>query len=185
MDIEIDSKVNNALLKRTEVYFTIRHKAEGTPNREIIRSELAEKLNAKKENVIIKTIQSSFGVNVVTGYAKIYNSIEKLKEIEPDYMLIRNKIIKKVDKSEKKEDASAAPQKETVTTEERSEEETVEKKPETSVEVKEETKDEPKDKKQQSEEKSSDKASEDVNAETRSEEIKPIPKTEKNPEEEG
>ena len=48
MEIIIDSKINNPLINRTEVHFTVIHEGEGTPNREIIRSELAEKLNAKK-----------------------------------------------------------------------------------------------------------------------------------------
>ena len=39
MEIEINSKRNNPLLNRTEVYFTVKHSGEGTPNREIIRSE--------------------------------------------------------------------------------------------------------------------------------------------------
>lgn len=181
MEIEIDSKVNNALLNRTEVYFTIRHKAEGTPNREIIRSELAEKLNQKKENVIIKTIKSSFGQNIISGYAKVYNSIEKSKEIEPDYILVRNKIIEKVKKSDKKEGTTTAPKKEKATPEKTSEEKIVEKKPETPVE----TKDESKEKKQPSEKKPSDKPVGDVKGETHIKESKPDQKMKDSPKKEG
>jgi ribosomal protein S24E len=61
METEINSKRNNPLLNRTEIFFTIKHKGEGTPNREIIRGELANKLNVKKENIIVKTVHSSFG----------------------------------------------------------------------------------------------------------------------------
>jgi len=105
MEIEIDSKRNNPLLNRTEIYFTLKHKGEGTPNREIIRSELAEKLNVKKETVIVNTVHSSFGIQEITGYAKIYSSLEKSKEIEPDYILIRNKIIEAKEKGKKKAEA--------------------------------------------------------------------------------
>jgi small subunit ribosomal protein S24e len=105
MEIEIDSKRNNPLLKRTEIYFTLKHTGEGTPNREIIRSELAEKLNVKKENIIINTVHSSFGIQEITGYAKIYSSLEKSKEIEPDYILIRNKLMDAKEKGKKKAEA--------------------------------------------------------------------------------
>jgi len=107
MEIEIESKRNNPLLNRTEVYFTIKHANEKTPNREIIRSELADKLNAKKENIIVGTISSSFGVQETTGYAKVYTSLEKSKNIERKYMLKRNKIGVKEEKKEKTEKKSA------------------------------------------------------------------------------
>ena len=117
MEIEIDSKRNNPLLKRTEIYFTLKHKGEGTPNREIIRSELADKLNVKKESVIVNTVHSSFGTQEITGYAKIYSSLEKSKEIEPDYILIRNKLMEAKEKGKKKSEAkkpAGEPKKEVV-----------------------------------------------------------------------
>ncbi len=100
MEIEIDSKKNNPLLNRTEVHFTIQHEGEKTPNREIIRSELAEKLNAKKENIIINDIQSSSGIQKSIGYAKIYPSVKKAEEMERKHILKRNKISGKKEKKE-------------------------------------------------------------------------------------
>jgi ribosomal protein S24E len=107
MEIEIDSKRNNPLLKRTEIYFTVKHEGEGTPNREIIKSELAEKLNVKKESIIVSSIDSSFGVQQITGYAKVYSSDKKSKDLEPNYLLKRNKLIGEEKKGEKKEAAPA------------------------------------------------------------------------------
>lgn len=92
MEIEIESKKNNPLMNRTEVFFTVKHKGEKTPNREIIRSELADKLNTKKENIIVNSINSSFGTQETTGYAKVYSSLQKAKDLERDYILKRNKI---------------------------------------------------------------------------------------------
>jgi len=100
MEIEIDSKKNNPLFDRTEVHFTIQHEGEKTPNREIIRSELAEKLNAKKENIIINDIQSSSGIQKSIGYAKIYSSVKKAEEMERKHILKRNKISGKKEKKE-------------------------------------------------------------------------------------
>jgi small subunit ribosomal protein S24e len=102
MEIEIESKRNNPLLNRTEVYFIVKHPGEGTPNREIIRSELADKLNVKKENIIVNTIKSGFGIQEISGYAKVYSSVQKTKSLEQDYILTRNKLLEK-DKKGKKE----------------------------------------------------------------------------------
>jgi small subunit ribosomal protein S24e len=106
MEIEIESKRNNPLLNRTEVYFIVKHPGEGTPNREIIRSELADKLNVKKENIIVNTIKSGFGIQEISGYAKVYSSVQKTKNLEQEYILARNKLIE-ADKKAKKEAAPA------------------------------------------------------------------------------
>ena len=90
MEIDIESKKNNPLLNRTEVQFTVKHEGSSTPNREIIRNELADKLNAKKENIIINGFKSNFGKSETIGYAKVYSSINKAKDIERGHILKRN-----------------------------------------------------------------------------------------------
>lgn len=107
MEIEIDSKKNNPLLNRTEIYFTIKHLGEKTPNREVIRAEIAEKINVKKEDVIVDSIHTTFGVQEITGYAKVYTSPDKLKGLEREHILIRNKLMQ-VKTKEKKEGAKPA-----------------------------------------------------------------------------
>jgi small subunit ribosomal protein S24e len=110
MEIEIDSKKNNPLINRTEVRFTIRHKGESTPNREIVRSELAEKLNVKKEDVVVDNIHTSFGVQQIKGYAKIYNTVENAKGWERSHILERNKLIEKKAKKEGEKKAAEKPE---------------------------------------------------------------------------
>jgi small subunit ribosomal protein S24e len=107
MEIEINTKKNNPLLNRTEIRFTVKHQGEKTPNREIIKSEIAEKINAKKENIIIDFINSGFGIQESSGYAKIYSPAKIGEEIERKHILKRNKIISK---KEKKEDAKVEKQ---------------------------------------------------------------------------
>jgi small subunit ribosomal protein S24e len=92
MEIEIQSKTDNILLGRTEVYFVILHEGEGTPKRELVRSELAEKLNAKKETIMVDHMKSSFGSRKTIGYAKVYKSVEDAKAGEADPILKRNGI---------------------------------------------------------------------------------------------
>ncbi|KYK21312.1 hypothetical protein AYK25_08350 [Thermoplasmatales archaeon SM1-50] len=101
MEIEIQSKVDNLLLGRIEIRFIVLHEGEGTPKRELIRSEIAEKLNAKKEAIIVDSMHSSFGSRKTIGYAKIYKSIEDAKAGEVDFILKRNGLVTK--KKQKKE----------------------------------------------------------------------------------
>lgn len=93
MEVEIQSKTNNPLLKRTEVHFMVHHESEKTPKRELVRSELAEKLNVKKENVIVNFMKSSFGSTDTVGYAKVYTSVKEAGTWEKKYVLKRNNIL--------------------------------------------------------------------------------------------
>jgi len=105
MEIEIQSKTDNTLLGRTEVHFIILHEGEGSPKRDLVRTELAEKLNAKKETVMIDFMRSSFGIRKTVGYAKIYKSIEDAKAGEADPILKRNGLgTKKKQKKEAKKE---------------------------------------------------------------------------------
>jgi len=104
MEIEIQSKSNNPLLNRTEVHFIIRHEGESTPKREFIRGELAEKLNVKKENIMINYMKSSFGITETLGYAKVYKSLKEAKDGEREYILKRNNVVAKEKKAAKEEE---------------------------------------------------------------------------------
>lgn len=111
MEIIIESKKNNTLLNRTEVFFTVKHTGAGTPNRDVIRNELADKLNTIKDNVIINEIHSGFGSQEATGYAKVYNSTEQSKALEPKHILVRNKLIEKVIKNKGEKKTKEKPEK--------------------------------------------------------------------------
>jgi len=111
MEIEIQSKTDNLFLARTEVHFIIHHEGEGTPKRDLIRNELAEKLNAKKEAVMIDHMHSHFGARKTIGYAKIYKTVEDAKKIEGDPILKRNGLAtrKKAKKKEAKKEGGEKP----------------------------------------------------------------------------
>jgi len=107
MEINIDNKRNNPLLNRTEIHFTVIHKGEKTPDRELVRTELAEKLNAKKENVVVNYINPSFGLSESIGYAKVYDSKNKMEDLERKYVLKRNTPGASKKEKTKKEEKSA------------------------------------------------------------------------------
>jgi small subunit ribosomal protein S24e len=126
MEIEIQSKTNNSLFNRTEVYFIIHHEGESTPKRDLIKSELAGKLNAKKENIMINFMKSSFGTTTTEGYAKVYNSLKEAKEREKDHILVRNGALVK-EKKPVKEEKPKPPAEKPTEGDQKPQEETVEK----------------------------------------------------------
>ena len=91
MELQVVTKKENPLLKRVEVTFRAVHKAEATPTRDAIRSELAKQLKAAKDTVVVARAASSFGRFETIGYAKIYKSKEEALADERSHILVRNK----------------------------------------------------------------------------------------------
>ena len=103
MEIEIRSQRNNSLLQRTEIHFVIHHDGEGTPRRELVRSELADQLKTKKDHIIIDHMKSGFGIHQTIGYAKMYSSVEKAKQGEEKHLIKRHTPGSKEEKKPKEE----------------------------------------------------------------------------------
>ena len=149
MELEIIEKRENPLLNRTEVKFRVKHQGEKTPERELVKSDLAEMLKVKKSLVIIDYIRPSFGMAISSGYAKIYKSVEDAKKVEPSYILKRNKFGEvKEEKTEEVKEETKEEKESQETTEEKEEKEVQkegkeeEKKTETTEGKTEETKEE-------------------------------------------
>jgi small subunit ribosomal protein S24e len=92
MELQVLTRKENLLLKRVEITFRAVHKAEPTPTRDALRSELAKQLQAAKDTVIVARSASSFGRYETRGYAKIYKSKEEALSIERSHILVRNKL---------------------------------------------------------------------------------------------
>ncbi|MEX2689822.1 MAG: 30S ribosomal protein S24e [Candidatus Njordarchaeales archaeon] len=95
MELEIIDKRENKLLYRIEYTFMVRHKDEGTPNRKLIREKAAELLGVPIERVVVRRVVTGFGVNDAKSEIFVYESKDKLLEIEPRHILIRNGILEK------------------------------------------------------------------------------------------
>ncbi|MFB6197817.1 MAG: 30S ribosomal protein S24e [Halobacteriaceae archaeon] len=91
MDIEILTTEENSLLHRTEVRFRVNHD-EATPSRLQVRDSLAAALDKDSEEVVIHELDTKFGMRETIGLAKVYDTAEDATDVEPDYMLERNKI---------------------------------------------------------------------------------------------
>ncbi len=104
MELKITSQVENQLLGRREVTFTLRHDGETTPNRSQVRQLVASELGTKTENVVIDSMASAYGMGATQGVARAYKSPEAARSMERVHLLKRNNLY--VEKA-KKEGASA------------------------------------------------------------------------------
>lgn len=91
MDIEIIKEEGNPMLHRSDVRFRVTHE-EATPSRLSVRDSLAAKLNKEADEVVIHTLDTKYGLRKTIGYAKVYQSAQRARDVEQTYMLERNKI---------------------------------------------------------------------------------------------
>ena len=123
MELEIIEKRENPLLNRTEIKFRVKHQGEKTPERELVKNDLAEMLKVNKSLIIIDYIRPGFGMAISSGYAKVYKSMEDAKRVEPSYILRRNKFgeVKEEKAGEVKEETREKKESEEKVTEEKEE----------------------------------------------------------------
>jgi small subunit ribosomal protein S24e len=91
MDIEIIEEETNPMLHRTDVRFALTHE-EATPSRLSVRDSLAARLNKNAGEVVIRKLDTKFGMAKTMGFAKVYESSAEAADVEQSYMLDRNKI---------------------------------------------------------------------------------------------
>ena len=91
MEIDILEKDENPMLHRTDVEFELTHD-DATPSRLSVRDSLAAMLNKDAAEVVIRTLDTKFGMRKTIGTARVYETPEHTSEIEHDNVLERNKI---------------------------------------------------------------------------------------------
>jgi small subunit ribosomal protein S24e len=99
MEIEILDEEENPMLHRTDVRFQVTHE-ESTPSRLSVRDSLAAKLNKGSDEVVIRRLDTKFGMRRTIGHAKVYESPTRARDVEQDYMLERNKIAADAEEAE-------------------------------------------------------------------------------------
>jgi len=95
MEIKVTEIRENKLLGRKEIYFDVIHEGEATPSRKDVKGKLVAMLDLNPETVVVQYVRSHFGSRVSKGYAKAYESRERMLYIEPEYVLVRDGIITK------------------------------------------------------------------------------------------
>ncbi|AUB55868.1 MAG: 30S ribosomal protein S24e [Methanobacterium sp.] len=91
MEIDIKEQVENPLLNRTEIHFDCIYQGESTPKVMEVKNRLVAQLNVDKNLLVVDRVKPSFGEGRADGYAKLYDSEEKLAQIEKEHVLEKNK----------------------------------------------------------------------------------------------
>jgi small subunit ribosomal protein S24e len=103
MEIDIKEQVENPLLNRTEIHFDCIYQGEATPKILDVKNRLVAQLNVDKNLLVVDKVKPSFGEGRADGYAKLYDSEEKLVEIEKQHVLGKNKEAVKEESEEEEE----------------------------------------------------------------------------------
>jgi small subunit ribosomal protein S24e len=91
MDIDIVDEDENPMLHRTDVTFQVVHDQE-TPSRLSVRDSLAAALNKDASEVVVRSLDTKYGMRKTIGKAKVYESADFARDVEQGHMLERNKI---------------------------------------------------------------------------------------------
>jgi small subunit ribosomal protein S24e len=89
MQISVIEEKENPLLNRRELQIKIEHPA-GTPARIEVKNRVAAELKVEPQQVIVRSMKTSFGKRETVAAVKIYQSAESAQQIEADYVLKRN-----------------------------------------------------------------------------------------------
>lgn len=89
MDIQVIEEKNNPNLNRREIVFKVIHDAS-TPTRKSVVERLAATLNSKSSLVFVDSLKTEFGKRETIGYAKIYETPERAKQVERVHIIERN-----------------------------------------------------------------------------------------------
>lgn len=89
MKLEIVEKKENPPLRRTEVKFRVSHPGASTPKRTDVRNQLASALQSKPELVVIEKMASLHGKSETSGIARVYQTEEEMRALEPQYLFRR------------------------------------------------------------------------------------------------
>ncbi len=93
MDIQVIEEKSNPMLNRREVVFKVIHD-ESTPSRKSVVERLAATLNTKIGLVYVDSLKTEFGKRETIGYAKIYETAERAKQVERPHIVERNTFTK-------------------------------------------------------------------------------------------
>ena len=112
MKVEIRTTNKNAILSRDEILADIFFEGR-TPSRIQVHKEIAKKIGAAEDTVIVKNIQSLFGEQKAKATIYKYDTKEALEKLEPAYLMKRQTKAEKP-KTEEEPKAAEEPKKQAV-----------------------------------------------------------------------
>ena len=93
MDLQVIEAKSNPILNRREIVFKVIHD-ESTPSRKSVVERLVATQNTKIGLVYVDNLKTEFGKRETIGYAKIYETAERAKQIERAHIIERNTFTK-------------------------------------------------------------------------------------------
>jgi len=90
MEINVNEKIENPLLNRTEIHFDCTYQGEATPKVMDVKNRLVATLDVDKNLLVVHNLKPSYGEGKANGYAKVYDSEESLAKIEKDHVVKKN-----------------------------------------------------------------------------------------------
>jgi len=98
MKIEITQDEESVLLNRRNLTLKIAPE-DAVCSRDNVKNMLVALLDTKPELLILDRMNVQYGTRDVIGYARLYNDLQDVREIEADHMIARNAIPKSVNES--------------------------------------------------------------------------------------
>jgi len=86
----IESEADNRILGRKELQVTLFHIGAPTPSRKELLDGMAKVLQAKKEQLVLRKINTSYGAGVSKIQLNLYDNTEGLKRYESRHILDRD-----------------------------------------------------------------------------------------------
>lgn len=90
MKIEILSEKENKPLARREIEFRVEHRGATTPSRADIRDKIVAQFDANASTVVVRLLNTKFGVGVTDGTARIYADSDQMKRVELNHIVKRH-----------------------------------------------------------------------------------------------
>ena len=90
MEINVNEKIENPLLNRTEIYFDCTYQGDATPTVMEVKNRLVATLNVDKNLLVVHNLKPSYGEGKANGYAKLYDSEENVAKIEREHVIKKN-----------------------------------------------------------------------------------------------
>ncbi len=87
----VDEKYNK-LLGRLDIRIHFDHITTGTPSRAMVREFVAKVYGVDPNLVVVKEILGEYGRGASNAHVHVYESVERMKLLEPKYILKRNGI---------------------------------------------------------------------------------------------
>jgi small subunit ribosomal protein S24e len=95
MKIEILSEKDNKPLARREIEFRVEHRGATTPSRADICDKIVAQFDADASRVVVRSMNTKYGVGITDGTARIYDDADQMKRVELDHIVKRHESKKK------------------------------------------------------------------------------------------